>query len=128
MLVYAEIYFEPTIYCEVEGGFPCLKKEFEEEVWWLTGRYCDVVDENKVDDFRARMVEKIKSEANKYHVGDRCPFGDFIVPRTFVSRPSICPNFKRMETTPLKDMSTEKVLKIATIPQILQEFGELKIS
>lgn len=127
MLVYAEVYFEPTICCEVEGAFSFLKKEFEEEVWWLTGRYCEVVDENEVDDFRARIVEKIKSKANEYHVGDICPFGDFIFPRTFVSKPSICPNFKRIETTPLKDMSAKEVWQKATIPQILQEFGELKI-
>lgn len=127
MLAYVEVYFAPTIYCKVEGGFPFLRQECIDEVWWLRGMYAEVMEESEADNFRKRIADKIKSEADKYHVGDLCPFGSFVVSRTFVEKPEIRPNFKRMEIKLLKDMPTEEVLKIATIPQILQEFGELKI-
>lgn len=127
MLAYVEVYFNPEIFAKVVGGFPKKESYINEEVWWLPSCYWEITESEKADEVRERAIQKMREKVDKYRVGDICPYGDFLFPRYFVEKPEVIPNFKRIEIKLLKDMPTEEVLKVATIPQILQEFGELKI-
>ena len=127
MLAYVKVYFNPEIFAKVVGGFPKKESYINDEVWWLSSCYWEIIEAEKADEVKERAIQKMREKMEKYRVGDICPFGDFWFTRYFAEKPEVIPNFKRIEITPLRDMPTEEVLKVATIPQILQEFGELKI-
>ena len=123
MLARVIVYFDPEIFAKIEGGFPKKEKYICTRVWWISSTYWEIVDESEADEVREKMQKKIA----EYKVGDICPFDESLFTYRFTEKPCVIPNFERMEIELLKDMPTEEVLKVATIPQILQEFGELKI-
>ena len=127
MLARVRVYFDPEIFAKIEGGFPKKEKYICTRVWWISSTYWEIVDESEADEVRERAIEKMKKKVSEYEVGDICPFDESLFTYRFTEKPCVIPNFERMEIELLKDMPTEEVLKIATIPQILQEFGELKI-
>ena len=127
MLARVKVYFNPEIFAKIEGGFPKKEKYICTRVWWISSIYWEIVDESEADEVRERAIEKMQKKISEYKVGDICPFDESLFTYRFTEKPCVIPNFKRMEIELLKDMSTQEVLKIATIPQILQEFGELKI-
>ena len=127
MLARVKVYFNPEIFAKIEGGFPKKEKYICTRVWWISSTYWEIVDESEADEVRERAIEKMKKKVSEYEVGDICTFDESLFTYRFTEKPCVIPNFKRMEIELLKDMPTEEVLKIATIPQMLQEFGELKI-
>ena len=127
MLARVKVYFNPEIFAKIEGGFPKREKYICTRVWWISSTYWEIVEESEADEVRERAIEKMQKKIAEYKVGDICPFDESLFTYRFTEKPCVIPNFDRMEIELLKDMSTEEVLKIATIPQILQEFGELKI-
>ena len=127
MLARVKVYFNPEIFAKIEGGFPKKEKYICTRVWWISSTYWEIVDESEADEVRERAIEKMKKKVSEYEVGDICTFDEYLFTYRFTEKPCVIPNFKRMEIELLKDMPTEEVLKIATIPQMLQEFGELKI-
>lgn len=127
MLARVKVYFNPEIFAKIEGGFPKREKYICTRVWWISSTYWEIAEESEADEVRKRAIEKMQKKIADYKVGDVCPFCESFFTYRFTEKPCIVPNFERTEIELLRDMSTEEVLKIATIPQILQEFGELKI-
>lgn len=127
MLVYVEVWFNQEMIFKAKNKFSKKEKVFVESHPWVSGYYDGVVNDFEIANFVDGSKEHLKNRLDKYRKGDLLPFAETFLPYYLTEKPTIDITVSSVKKRNLSDMSVNEVLEVATIPQVISEFGELKI-
>ena len=123
MLVYVEVWFNHKMIFKAKNKFSKKEKVFVETHPWVSGYYDGVVNDFEIHDFVESSKADLERKLDKYRVGDQLPFAETFLPYHLTEKPTVDVNVSSAKKRNLSDMSVEEVLEVATIPQVISEFG-----
>lgn len=127
MLVYVKVWFNHEMIFKAKNKFSKKEKVFVESHPWVSGYYDGVVNDFEIHDFVESSKADLERKLDKYRVGDQLPFAETFLPYYLTEKPTIDITVSSVKKRNLSDMAVEEVLEVATIPQVISEFGELNI-